>query len=313
MKKLKKRGYLEISFSWIFALIAGVFILFLAIYVVIHLKSSSEIEIDATTAKQIGILLNPLETGFESASSNYFVLPSESRIYNKCNNEGVFGRQLIQVSQKSFNKWTETDIDVGFSNKYIFSDSYVEGKKFYLFSKPFNFPFKVSDLIIMTSSMKEYCFIEAPDEIKDEIDSLKIGNIKTENCTENKESIKVCFGSQSGCEVKINYEEGEGYVEKKGKKLYFTGSLVYGAIFSDYEVYECQIKRLMQRTEQLSNLYMDKALLVRQKGCDTNSDAELLLLINSAKSFKSSQELIQIGTLVEELNNKNEEAICKLW
>ncbi len=83
----------------------------------------------------------------EIQKATSLILPSETRIYNKCNTDGEFGRQIIKISQKSFDKWTETDVDVGFSNKYIFSENYVEGKKFYIFSKPLDFPFKISDLI----------------------------------------------------------------------------------------------------------------------------------------------------------------------
>jgi len=50
---------------------------------------STEGEIQGVEAsKDIGILLNPLETGFESARSNPIIFPKETRIYNKCNNNG---------------------------------------------------------------------------------------------------------------------------------------------------------------------------------------------------------------------------------
>ena len=72
------------------------------------------------------------------------------------------------MAQKDFNKWGDVSVDVGFENKYIFSDREVEGKKFYVFSKPFEFPFKVTDLIYMTSSLKKYCFVNAPEDIEEE-------------------------------------------------------------------------------------------------------------------------------------------------
>ena len=155
-----KKAYLQISFAWLFAIIVGAVILFLAIFFSIKLINIEQTIQDAKTSKEIGILLNPLETGFETTKSTSISFPAETRIYNKCNNKGTFGRQIIQVSQKSFNEWSETNIDVGFSNKYIFSEEYVEGKKFYIFSKPFDFPFKVSDLMMITSSEKDYCFID---------------------------------------------------------------------------------------------------------------------------------------------------------
>ena len=92
--------------------------------------------------------------------------------------EQIFGKQLIRVSQKSFNKWSNTDVNNDFKNKYVFAEQAVEGKKFYLFSKPFEFPFKVTDLTYLTSSKETYCFLDAPEEIKEELSSLEQENIK---------------------------------------------------------------------------------------------------------------------------------------
>ena len=157
----KKKGALQISFGWLFAIIIGAFIIFLAIFGVTKLMQTEQTTLDVKTGREIGVLLNPLEISFESAKTTSFTMPAESRIYNACNNAGNFGKQLIKISQKSFNKWTETNLDVGFANKYIFSKEIVEGKKFYIFSKPFDFPFKVVDRMYMTSSNDIYCFSDA--------------------------------------------------------------------------------------------------------------------------------------------------------
>lgn len=307
-KKINKKAYLQISFAWLFAIVVGAFILFLAIFFVVKLIDTEQTIQDAKTGKEIGILLNPLETGFETAKTSSLSFPAETRIYNKCNNKGVFGRQIIQISQKSFNKWTETDIDVGFSNKYIFSEEPVEGKKFYVFSKPFNFPFKVSDLIYITSSEKDYCFKNAPEEIEHEIFLLNQKNLLIENCS--TQSVKVCFGA-GNCEIKVNYNLNK--VEKDGDIMYFEeDALMYGAIFSDKEVYECQVKRLMQRVEQLALLYKDKAAFISEKGCDSNLD--LFTLSTLANNLEDSRNLALINSKVEEIKDKNDDSgDCRLW
>jgi len=304
---IKNKGYLQISFAWLFAIIIGAVILFLAIYVTTKMVSTEQTALDAKTGKEIGILLNPLETSFETAKVTFFTMPVETRIYNKCDDYGNFGEQIIQISQKSFNKWTETDIDVGFSNKYIFSEKNVEGKKFYVFSKPFYFPFKITDLIYMTSSLKEYCFINPPEDIEDEISGLKQKNLFLEDCPDN--SIKVCF-DLSGCDINVNYNMG--YVEKDGKMMYFEGdSLMYASIFTDPEVYECQLKRLMKRTGHLALLYKNKAAFISRKGCYSNLN--LLALSNFANSLENSQDIGSMVSLVEDIKDKNDLAECRLW
>jgi len=306
---MNKRAALQISFAWLFAIIVGAVILFLAVFASIKLIGTEQTAQDAKMGKEIGVLLNPLETGFESGKTTSLTLLTETRIYGKCNNQGNFGRQIIQISQKSFNKWTETDIDVGFSNKYIFSDDYVEGKKFYVFSKPFDFPFKITDLIYITSSLKDYCFVGAPEDIEEELESLGQENIFTKDCPE--ESVKVCF-TEEDCDINVDYDRG--YVSKRGDNIYFEGDgLMYGAIFSDKEIYECQVKRLMQRIEQLTILYRDKANFVASKGCDSNLNQDLVQLNNLAKSFSNSNDLNNIAQLVKDMGDKNEVAQCRLW
>lgn len=310
MRKTKK-GYLQISFTWLFAIIAGAFILFLAIYGTTRLIRVERTALDAKTGKEIGVLLNPLETSFETGKTTSLILPVETRIYNKCSINGMFGKQIIQISQKSLKKWTETEVDVGFPNKYIFSEEYVEGKKFYIFSKPFDFPFKVANLLYITSSLDEYCFIGAPEEIENEISGLKQKNLLAENCS-NSENIKICFSGN--CDINVNYD----YVEKDGERMYFNGdALMYAAIFSDPEVYECQLKRLMQRTRHLALLYRDKATFISQTGCYSNLNADLSILANSAKDFSisedsSSADLSPINYIVEGIEEKNE-GECRLW
>lgn len=303
-----KKGYLQISFAWMFAIIAGIVILSLAFFMVSKIINSGQTNVNAVTAKEIEVLLNPLETGFESGQTTSFTLASGTRINNECEEFGSFGKQIISVSQKSFNKYTDTDIDVGFENKYIFSDRYIEGKKFYLHSKPFEFPFKVADLIFLTS--KEYCFLNVPEEIKNDIPSQD--NIKTTVSECSQDATTVCFSESGKCDIQVYYSRGE--VKKDGETLYFTGNLIYGAIFSDPEIYECQTKRLMKRTSQLASLYWDKSRFLVQKECSSEIDSDLLGLINSLKDFENSEELSFSESYSNILENRNEQrGRCQLW
>src|SRR5690606_23444487 len=100
---------------------------------------------------------------------------------------------------------------------------------------------------------------------------------------------------------------------KNGTSLYFTGdSLMYGAIFSDKEIYECQVKRLMKRTKALSEIYSEKRILVSLEGCNSDTDSELSILASMASNLQSSQDLIQIERISEDLSRKNE-GRCPLW
>jgi len=310
VNKMNKLGAFEISFAWLFAILVGGFILFLAIFASVKLIGVGEQEVSAKTSKEIGILLNPLETGFESARSASFTLPSETRIFGSCDLEGNFGRQLIRVSQKSFNKWVETDLEVQFLNKFIFNEEFVEGNKFYVFSKPFNFPFKVGDLIYLSSA--NYCFVDAPEQISREIENLNQANLIVEDCSDS--SVKVCFSSGSDCNLEVDYT-GKSVKKSSGTMYFEDDSLMYAAIFSDKEVYECQIKRLMKKIEKLSKIYQDKIVITSREGCDSNLGSDLSALSLLVNRVESSANLgINLKSLVEGIEDKNKlSSECKLW
>ena len=296
-----KRGALNISFAWLFAIIVGAFVLFLAIYISIKVIGLGETQTNLASSEQFGVLLNPLETGFESGKNNTISFPSEARIYNRCSEAGNFGEQTIGISQKSFNKWSEEQ-DYIFYNKYIFSEGTVEGKKFDVFSIPFDYPFKIGDLIFITG--EEYCFVDAPKSIEDEI--TLFGNVKTENCS--SQSIKVCFNRN--CDISVNYIQG--FVDKNNTRLYFTGNLMYAAIFSDKQTYECQTKRLMKRTDLLSSLYIDKINFMKNQ-CPPELDSDLFSLKNSAMAYETSEDLILIDSIAESIRQKNKISECPIF
>lgn len=309
------RGYLQISFKWIFAIIVGAFILFLAIYMSIKISKVEQYQLGTETAKEIEVLLNPLETSFESAVSTSITLPQETRLYLACDETGFFGKQLLQVSQKSFGKWPAPSAEITSYNKYIFSKDIEQGKKFYVFSKPFKFPFKVADLIYLTSASENYCFVYAPEEIEEEISDLKQNNpdlnLHVENCENSENFIQVCF--KGNCDIEVDYDSTKS-VEKKGETVYFeTDALMYAAIFSDKEIYECQVKRLMKRLDSLIELYYEKEDILKEKGCTQDLRYDLMSLENEANSLQSSEDLFYMMNIVENIENKNSGAECPLW
>lgn len=310
---MDKNGFLQISFAWLFAIIVGAVILFLTIFAVTKMIGTQDTVTSAKTAKEIGVLLNPLETGFETGKTTTLGFPTETRIYNRCDSvSGTFGRQGIEISQKSFDKWTDTDLEVSFKNKYIFSKNYTEGKTFYIFSKPFNFPFKVTDLIYITSSENNYCFVNPPTNIEEEILALGQKNIFLDNCSLNENMIRVCF-DYGECEIEVNY--GMETVKKNNVFLHFrTDALMYSAIFSDEDVYDCQLQRLMKRVEQLAQIYRDKEKFISQRGCNSNLEGDLVQLGSSAKNLESSSNIGYVWNFAKEVEEKNElNSQCKLF
>jgi len=309
-----KRGFIEISFAWLFGIIAGAVILFLAIFAATRIINLGQSATGAEAQNQIAVLLNPLETSFQTGQITSIGLPVETRIYNDCDDKsGIFGKQIISISQQNIGRWSTPTNGMGFQNKYIFSDGVVEGRGFFLFSKPFNFPFKISDLIYMTSSSTNYCFVKSPENIKNELSRLNEKNILLANESSEcpAQSLTVCFPGSS-CDISVEYSQGI-VTKNKNKTIFYGDALMYGAIFSDKKTYECQLKRLMERTTQLSSLYIEKGNTISQAGCSSDLTADLSSFSSFSNIFSDSSDingLIQ-DTIV--MQQKNDATTCKLW
>jgi len=312
-----KRG-IEFSFGWLFALVVGAAIIFLAIYAAVKFIGSEQNVQETEAAKQLDIILTPIETGYEEAKAvDSIEFPAVTRIYSNCSSEGNFGEQSIRISTLFGQKWQEQGLPITSYNKYIFSPDVMQAKNIYVLSKQFKMPFKVANMLFIWSD--KYCFIGMPAEIEKEVTDLNLKNI---NVTSNPDtcdagSKKVCNVLNydlPGCDIFVNPNAKS--VVKSGKIVYYEGGLIYGAIFSEPEVYECQVKRLMKRTSELALLYKDKSGLIATKsdGCSSNLQGDLTGLASAGGQITSSIELRTINFIAESLSSSHEQMTdCKLW
>ncbi|MEX0920975.1 MAG: hypothetical protein WDZ62_01800 [Candidatus Pacearchaeota archaeon] len=310
---IKNKSGFQMSFAWIFAIIVGVFILFLAIYGVTQFSDTGEDVSDISAGSEIGGILSALETGVESGQVTSLRMPLETRIINGCNPEGTFGTQSIGISQKNRGSWSESDLEVTFRDKYLFSERNVQGRSFFFFSKPFELPFEVADLTYVTSSEDNYCFVDAPENIKEELENLGQENMFTEDSFDScqETSIKVCFENfGEDCEVEVDYLSGK--VVKNRESVYFeTDSLMYAAIFSEPQYYECQVERLIKKTDELSSIYESKANIISAEGC--NSNVDLGSFRNLLGNYRDSSNLLDIAITANNIDSQNSRERCKLW
>ncbi len=317
-KKRDKRG-IAMPFNWLFAIIVGVIILFIAIYATAKIIMGSEYQIYTETAAKLDILLDPIRPGLASGKSEQINFKKETRTYYTCSDLGTFGKQTIAFSEKTFGDYQEKGGEIN-SIKYIFAEEMIEGKNLYLFSMPFEMPFKVDDLIFISGN--EYCFYQAPNEIKEEIQNLNLKNIHftessgDKNCT----GTKVCFGSK--CEISVyglcedftcgsNYDYGK--VFKNNKISYYDDSLLYATIVSSPEIYECNVKRLMKKLSELADVYTKKIDIIEMKDCGSIIEPDLLIMMQDAKALKSSEDLYLLSLKAESIDKRNPTGSCSLY
>lgn len=307
-----KKGF-EFSFAWLFAILVGAVIIFIAIFATTSILKTSRTESDIKVAAQLGTLLNPIETNLEESKYAVITFPTETRVFNNCRESGNFGRQIISASVRSGlgEEFQDPEVETFFFNKYMFSKDVEQGKKLYILVKPFKLPYKVADLIF--ASAGNYCFINPPNDIEDDITSLNPENIRigfdAADCSSDSDI--VCF-SGSGEECDINVNLATQNVEKDGKILHYEGELIYGAIFADPALYECQVRRLMKRTGELAHLYVAKTEFLSGKGCSSGLDANLRNFAVISQ-IDSSSDLPVVVQEAENIRRKNELLDCKLF
>lgn len=313
--KMNRKGF-EFSFGWMFAIIVGAVILFLAIYAATRLVGTERNVQDTEIAKQIDIFLNPLSTGLEEGKSAEIKFNSETRIYNNCTLRGDFGEQKISAATASSigGKWQDAGVSAKSYDKYLFSSNVIEGKEMIVFSKLFEMPYKIGDLIFAWGEKEKYCFVDAPEEIKEELNDLKPKNIELLGSRElcSAGSKKVCF-AETGCDIDINLNTKK--VTRKGKKdgVYYEGALIYGAIFAEPILYECQFKRLMKRASVLAEVYKAKSEILSGKGCSSGLENKLDEFIGKSAGVTGSQQLQGVVSMAEEIGRKNGELLCELF
>jgi len=323
--KRDKRA-IEMGFNIMFAIFAGIVILGLAIYGATKIITTSEKAISTETSAKIISLLDPLETGLASGKSEQIKFKKDVRVFLECKEleNHPFGMQTISFSEQSIgDKFGERGGEVPIYNKYVFSKNTFEGSELNIFSKDFSMPFKVADLIVINT--EKYCFYSAPNEIKDDVENLNLQNIKFSDDLQNCTGVKVCFdvdssdcdivvfGNCGGSDCESDYDYGK--VSKGIEDIYYTDNLLYAAIFSSTSSYECNLKRLMSKFNELSLVYIDKIKIIQRKGCSSDIEIKLRGLMESAKSLSSSRDIIDLARVAKEIDKTNQAtaSACRLY
>lgn len=318
---MNRKG-VDFTFSWIFAIIAGAVILFSAIYITTKLIGSNEVQGDTLVAGELSNILGPVETNLEDSKYSMIKFSRDTRVFNDCSVAGAFGKQEISTASRSGIKddWSDKSVSKSLFNRYIFSRDIEEtnDKKMHVLSSPLEMPFKIGDIIILYGG--SYCFVNPPDDIEDNLIELSSGNTREigvnisariESCPRNY--TKVCF-NENGCDIRVSNRNDMGIVNKYDTDLYYYGnSLQLAAIFSDPEVYECQIKRLAKRAGELGVIYRNKALYVEGSGCSNNLGSDLQRFVLSS-NVTGSRDFGQLIDIAKDLEGRNDGlASCKIF
>ncbi|MFH0831833.1 MAG: hypothetical protein V1886_03135 [archaeon] len=322
----KNKTRAQVNFQFIFAMIVGAVILFLAIFATARYVNTQRYQYDTELAAKLSILLNPVESSIASSIATKIDFPVRTRLQLSCVYSGI-GREDMKIATMSTlgEKWQEYGATQNIYNKYIFS-SFQEGKTLFIFSKSFEMPFKIADLIYAV--MQDYCFVNPPDDVLYELKELNMSKIypvyKVSEC--RKSSKTVCF-QNSDCNVNVfgqcysscNSIYDYGIVENRQNPdtelVYYTGlPLMYAAVFSDADLYKCNVKRLMYRLSLVSKLYAEKAKLLDARGCGTGTLRDKLNSLSiQALSIAKTDNIQLIADISKQVENVNNGMVCSVF
>ncbi len=330
----KKKAQMP-EFNWLFAIIIGAVILFLAIYFAGRLIRTSGYKTSAVLLRNFDALLNPFASigAVGEVESKPIKMPVETMVEFSCDSTEL-GRQGLRLRSKgSFGKWGEFAPEEGYYyiyDKYIYAAG-LKGEKFCLLSKPFALPFRVDDVIYIIA--QDYCFVDAPEKIKEELQVMNKSGCRFIEFKESKigckeGSKKVCFdgincdinvkgvlcGEDEECEGAYNYGD---VAYKDGEILPFvTDALLYAAIFSDSKTYECNLERLMYRLGLLCDIYNARTAKLSGRGCNMENIDSLITILHD-KSIEvdmiDTTDMSELYTLAQDLAKRNYYLECPLF
>src|SRR3989338_8412399 len=140
-----KKGVIEVQFNWILVLIIGAVILMLFAGIIIRQKNISE------TSKNVQLLnnLNAIFSGSEASSGtvNVVKIPG-ARIEFRCNRYSI-GKLSKQLDVMN-----------------IFSPFVLEGDRLISMTLDFSMPYRITNLVYLTSPKYRYIFLGGDDAIR---------------------------------------------------------------------------------------------------------------------------------------------------
>ena len=276
-----KKGAIEIQFNWLFVLIIGAVILIVFSGIILRQKNISE------TSKNVLILnnLDAILSGSEvSAGTVNIVRIPKTTIEFKCNRYSIGGlsKQLEVMN--------------------VFPSSFFEGDRLISMALDFSIPYRITNLIYLTSPKYRYIFIgdDKARQIKDMMPNetftdfypaladveykgeKKVRFIVFGNLIKDGDDIspvlsdymKLSDNSVTALNVKDNLESGNlEFFKKQGNKFIFVGTSSYlgketllGAVFSDsHAVYNCVMKNVFEKIGIVTQIYIKKIMSIRER------------------------------------------------
>ena len=288
-----KKAVIEVQFNWLFVLIIGAVILIMFSGIIIRQKNISE------TSKNV-MMLNNLDAIFSGSEAskgtvNIVRIP-ETRIEFRCNRYSI----------------GELSEQLGVMN--VFPPSILEGDRLISMTLDFSMPYRITNLVYITSPKYRYIFIGGNDAREMEImmpnetfsgifstlgevrydgekkarlvffdDFLSDGNSLSFNLedyarlSDNDVTALNVKGSLESGTIEFFRKQQDKFI-KIGESGYIGKESLLGAVFSDSpEIYSCVMDNIFEKANIVTKVYRGKTEAIRSAYSGSNDRCSALL------------------------------------
>jgi len=272
-----------ILFNWIFISIVGILFLVLLVSFAFQYKKIEEEKNNFKIATSIDTSLSGLNSENLYTSLSY---DKKIQFDSDCDN-------FLVNSYK-----------VPLNDKILFAEEFKDNNV-KVWVKELKFPYSVGNLYFLAGNKKYYLVGENSLEMPEifDVEEISLSNIG------NQKGKFVFFIDPGDVKDRLNdyiIVKEDSVVFPDGSELPYFNELVYGAIFSDKKLYECNFERVMEKIKAVNQIYLKKAsLLSLWTGC--NYDLTYFRIVNELIENKEHESLIENQKSLEFQN----EAFCR--
>lgn len=306
---------IEFSFSWLFSLLVGGVILFLALYASKSLVQTERQAQESELGVELTNVFTPLRTGgAETLIPRAITFPQPVAITLRCTPQGTAVRVAARDNLAGRSEPYESLV----RDSFVSGNITLQGKRVMSLVLPVALPYHVGDLIVLWSG--SYCFIDPPDSVRERLELADNETIRIApslaHCA--PQSTKVCFAGSASpkvCDIRID-SVSETLTFRGGKPQPYTGNLLYAGLFGTADQYECLVRQVAQQTALLGERYRTKSAFIssgQTTGCAGGMEGVLNTYVLQARAVNGSQGLPGLASAAEHLAASHDSLLCPLW
>lgn len=265
--KPNKKGQLQISFNWIFVLIAGAVILLFFVTTITKEKDASQTQLAQKASTRLDAIFSVIQQNQNSIQIHD--APNYEMDFH-CTEEGHY----YSIKDSSTKNYLENDV--------IFAPETIGRAKLVTWTKTFTAPFPVTSTLFLTDEKNQYIFLTDSPEIKKIYNDFpdkfsKINKTSTDPITDegfrkyiiitdSAATLNLPNDVKSKTQKIIEINEGPEGVYSEGTIKFYNPSgssstdekyvgqeLLMGAIVSgDPDLYSCALNKILKKTEIVS-------------------------------------------------------------